>query len=335
MTRVQLQNYDEGHWDYLHIYIYIYIHTHIYIYSHIHTYIYIYIYILNAIYSNRLFWAPVYCAARNPTAKSRGPREPRDQACMLIVSPRNLTGNSAELLPWCPSNLRATGKNLKLEFRSPGTPQNPAGGQPPAQQKKGPDVLRVEMSAKGNLPLAQTPPPTWSDARNTMQPVQFTMFPHLLPYPSGRVAAHHNRAGIGPTLVASDRRRSGTGPPRQVHRIRALVYVYYTTIQIYKYKIIQKYSNEDEAVTAHLARQPATNPPGHTLVHPKSVYLRERKCDQATAASCRAFRAATIATLSDPNGVVQVTENAPPPPPPPLIGHSKCTSHCYWLQRHI
>ena len=124
-----------------HTYIYIYIHTHIYIYSHIytytHTYIYIYIYIytyvLHAMYSNRLFWAPVNCAARNPTAKSRGSLEPRDQTCMLIVSPRNLTGNSAELLPWCPSNLRAIGKNLQLESRSPGTPQNPAGGQPFAQ----------------------------------------------------------------------------------------------------------------------------------------------------------------------------------------------------------
>ena len=92
-----------------------------------------------------------------------------------------------------------------------------------------------------------------------------------------RVAARHNRAGIVPTLVASERRRPGTGPPRQVHRIRALVWVYCTTIQIYKYKIIQKYSYEDEAVTAHLARQPATNPPGHTLEPPKSVYLGESK----------------------------------------------------------
>ena len=100
------------------------------------------------------------------------------------------------------------------------------------------------------------------------------MLHHLLPYPSGCVAAHHNRAGIGPTLVASDRRRSGTGPPRQVHRIRAPVCMYYTTIQIYKYKIIQKYSNEDEAVTAHLARQPATNPPGHTLEPPEECLSR-------------------------------------------------------------
>ena len=127
----------------IYTYIYIYIHT----YSHVHTYIYIYIYIyiytytytyiLHAMYSNSLFWAPVNCSARNPTAKSRGSREPRDQTCMLIVSPRNLTGNSAELLPWCPSNLRAIGNNLKLESRSPGTPQNPAGGdnRPPSRKR--------------------------------------------------------------------------------------------------------------------------------------------------------------------------------------------------------
>ena len=61
---------------------------------------------------------------------------------MLIVSPRNLTGNSAELLPWCPSNLRAMGKILSstLAARNPtksreGTTARPA--------EKGPDVLRV------------------------------------------------------------------------------------------------------------------------------------------------------------------------------------------------
>ena len=85
-------------------------YIHIYTYTNIHILTYIHIYILHAMYSNRLFWAPANCTARNPTAKSRGSREPRDQACMLIVSPRNLTDNPAELLLWCPSNLRATGK---------------------------------------------------------------------------------------------------------------------------------------------------------------------------------------------------------------------------------
>ena len=68
MMRVQLQNNDKGHWDYL----------------------YNYIYVLHAMYSNRLFRAPVSCAARNPTAESRGSREPRDPLCVLIVLPRNL-----------------------------------------------------------------------------------------------------------------------------------------------------------------------------------------------------------------------------------------------------
>ena len=47
----------------------------------------------------------------------------------------------------------------------------------------------------------------------------------------------------------------------------------YISIKSYK----KKYSNEDEAVTAHLPRQPATNPPGHTLEPPKNVYLGESK----------------------------------------------------------
>ena len=158
------------------------------------------------------------------------------------------------------------------------------------------------------------------------------MFHHLLLYPSGRVAAHHNRAGIGPILVASDRRCPGTGPPRQVHRIRALVCVYYTTIQIYKYKIIKK------NIQMKMRQwQPIWHGSPHqirqaTLSSPRRVFISEnRKCDPATAASYRAMRAATIATSSDPIGVVQVTENAPPP----FIGHSKCTSHCYWLRWQI
>ena len=49
-----------------------------------------------------------------------------------------------------------------------------------------------------------------------------------------------------------------------------------------------------------------------TLSSPRRVFISEnRKWDPAPAASCRAIRAATIATSSDPNGVVQVTENAP------------------------
>ena len=111
-------------------------------------------------YSNRLFRAPVICAARDPTAKSRGSREPRDQACMLIVSPRNLTGNSAELLPRYLSNLRAIGRKSKVPISQSRDPTKSRGGTTARPAEEGPDVLRVEMSAKANLPLAQTPPPT-------------------------------------------------------------------------------------------------------------------------------------------------------------------------------
>ena len=47
-----------------------------------------------------------------------------------------------------------------------------------------------------------------------------------------------------------------------------------------------------------------------TLSSPQRVFIsKNRKCDPATAASYRAIQAATIATSSDTNGVVQVTEN--------------------------
>ena len=49
-----------------------------------------------------------------------------------------------------------------------------------------------------------------------------------------------------------------------------------------------------------------------TLSSPRRVFIsKNRKCDLATATSYRAIRAATIATSSDPNGVVQFTDNAP------------------------
>ena len=136
MTRVQLRNNDEGHWDYLHIYIYVYIHIYTHTHIYVYIYIYIYIYIVHAMYFNRLFRVPVSWAASNPTAKYRGSREPRDQACILIVSPRNLTGNSTELLPWCLSNLRTIGKKSKARISQPRDPTKSRGGHSPAQQKK-------------------------------------------------------------------------------------------------------------------------------------------------------------------------------------------------------
>ena len=91
------------------------------------------------------------------------------------------------------------------------------------------------------------------------------MFRYLHPYPSGRVAAHHNRAGPAPV-------RHG--------RSTGFVHWYECIARLFKYisiKLYKNYSNEDEAVTGHLARQPATNPLGHTLEPPKSVYLEESK----------------------------------------------------------
>ena len=91
---------------------------------------------------------------------------PRSGAYVDRVAPKSdrQLGRAAAAMP---VQSQSDWKNLKPEFRSPGTPQNLAGGTT-ARPAEGPDVLRVEMSAKADLPLAQTPLPTWSDARNTM-----------------------------------------------------------------------------------------------------------------------------------------------------------------------
>ena len=56
---------------------------------------------------------------------------------MLIVSPRNLTGNSAELLPWCLSNLRAIGKKSKARISQPRDPTKSRGGTNTRTAEKG------------------------------------------------------------------------------------------------------------------------------------------------------------------------------------------------------
>ena len=107
MTRVQLQNNDEGHWDYFYIF-------------------------LHAMYSSRLFRAPISCATGNPTAQFRGvTRAASSGACVDRVAPqfdRQLGTTAVAMLVQSQSDW----KNLKPEFRGPDTPQNPAGGQPPA-----------------------------------------------------------------------------------------------------------------------------------------------------------------------------------------------------------
>ena len=68
----------------------------------------------------------------------------------------------------CPISERLEKKESKARILPPQDPTTSYGGTTARPAEEGPDVLCVEMSAKANLPLAQTPPPTWRDARNTM-----------------------------------------------------------------------------------------------------------------------------------------------------------------------
>ena len=200
-------------------------YVHIYTYTHIHTHTHTHIYCMQCIPID--YFGPLSTARQEiPPPNPGGPESREIRRVCWSYRPEIWQATRQS----CCRDARAISERLKISKARISQPRDPTKsrvGTTARPAEEGPDELRVEMSAKANLPLAQTPPPTWSYARNTISPVQFTMFHHLLPYPSGRVAAHHNRAGIVPTLVASDRRRSGTGPPRQVHRIRALVYVYY------------------------------------------------------------------------------------------------------------
>ena len=149
---------------------------------------------------------PSAARKETPPPKSQGvPRAARSGVYVDCVSPKfnRKLGRAAVAIPvqsqsdWI--------KSLNPEFRDLETSKYLAGGQPSTQQKEGPDVLRLEMSAKANLPLAQTPPPRWCDARIT--------FHHLVPYPIDRVAAYHKRAGIGPTRPALAWHRPTTAGP--------------------------------------------------------------------------------------------------------------------------
>ena len=168
MTRVQLQNNDEGHWDYLHIYLYIYLHIYIYIYTQIQLRIYIYIYI-HTYYMQCIpidYLGPLSAARQETPPPNPGGPESREirRVCWSCRAEIWL-GRTAAVMP---VQSQSDWKKSKARISQPRDPTKSRGGTTARPAEKGPDVLPVEMSAKANLPLAQTPPPTWSDARNTM-----------------------------------------------------------------------------------------------------------------------------------------------------------------------
>ena len=73
------------------------------------------------------------------------------------------------------------------------------------------DVLRVEISAKANLPLSQIPPPRIRDAWNATSVVLSSLD---VSCPYGRVPACQNRSWTGPMLIASDRYPTRLWPAR-------------------------------------------------------------------------------------------------------------------------
>ena len=72
------------------------------------------------------------------------------------------------------------------------------------------DVLRVEISAKANLPLSQIPPPrrdAWNATSVVLSSLDFSC-------PYRRAPTCQNRSCTGPMLTASDRYRTRRWPAR-------------------------------------------------------------------------------------------------------------------------
>ena len=141
------------------------------------------------------YFGPLSTARQETPQPNPGDPESREIRCVCWSYRQEIWQANRQS---CCRDARPISERLEKSKDQISQPQDPTkshGGTTARPAEKGPEALCVEMSAKTNLPLAQTSPPTWSDARNTMLPVQFTMFHHLLPYPSGRVTAHHNPGG--------------------------------------------------------------------------------------------------------------------------------------------
>ena len=144
-------------------YIHIYTYTHIYILTYI--YIYIYIYYMQCIPID--YYGPLPTARQETPPPNPGGPESREirRVCWSYRPEIWQTTRQSCCCDACPISERL--EKFKARISQPRNPTKSRGGTTARPAEKGSDVLRVEMSAKANLPLAQTPPPTWSDARNT------------------------------------------------------------------------------------------------------------------------------------------------------------------------
>ena len=141
------------------IYTYIYIHTNIYM--HIHTYIYIhihiYIYYMQCIPIDYL--GPLSAAWQEaPPPNPWGPKGREIRRVCWLCRPKNWQATRQSCCPISESDW----KKSKARISQPQDPTKSRGGTTAHPAEEGPDVLHVEMSAKANLLLAQTPPPTRS-----------------------------------------------------------------------------------------------------------------------------------------------------------------------------
>ena len=141
MTRVQLQNNDEGHWDY-YVHIYRYTYTHIYIYSHIHTYIYIYIHIYIYIYYMQCipidYFRPLSTARQETLPPNLGfPRAARSGVYVDRIAPKS-DGQLGRAAAVVPVQSQSDWNKYKAGISQPRDPTKSRGGTTARTAENGP-----------------------------------------------------------------------------------------------------------------------------------------------------------------------------------------------------
>ena len=240
-------------------------------------------------YSSRLFMPPSSARQATPPPNPGESREQRDQICWSC---------------W-PEIWQATRGACPIWERLEKIPAKSHGRTTVRPAKEGPDVLCLEVSAK---PSADTSNEMkWRQKYHATSAIlqNFIIWFHITVGVSQRTTTEPETARL---LLHRTDTGPITGRPRRVHRVYILVYVYYTTITIYKYEIMREkkgWGSDSPSGTTACNKYATPHTRSSEKILPRWIVSATRP----TAASHRAIWAATMATSSYTNVVVQVTEN--------------------------
>ena len=115
------------------------------------------------------YFGPCQLRGKKPHRQIPGvPRAARSGVYVDRIAPKSdrQLGKAVAVMP---VQSQSDWKKSKARISQPQDPTKSRGGTTARTAEKGPDVLRVEMSAKANLALAQTPPPVYDHPNYTIR----------------------------------------------------------------------------------------------------------------------------------------------------------------------